>query len=164
MAMWIPMHRFIPITAIAGDDGRIIADNTPGIIAELVATWAPVFQEKAIDVDMAQRILGDAGNLTSWNWQAYRSPSDVQIKRELEFSSDSAPGPDGLPYSAWKASEFAVMLLDAVDNAATSKWIPSPSDPSVHAGGTDVLGLTDVAQVNVQKKDVRAYRGGVAVQ
>eukprot|EP00973_Karenia_brevis_P039698 5480650-Karenia_brevis.AAC.1 len=53
-----------------------------------------------IDFDAAKEIL--LCNLTKWEWSCAR-PSLQQLEDVLVALQDSGTGPDGLPYSSWKA-------------------------------------------------------------
>ena len=64
--------------------------------------WAPIFDKKHIDEEAAQQFVQQHVKQECF---AEIIPVDLHhIENMLEKMVDTAAGPDGLPYSAWRAA------------------------------------------------------------
>ncbi len=79
----------------------------------LSKAWAPVFAEKHINFSTAKQYLRKFP--PSYPWAQCKPPDSKNIEAFLKHAPDSASGPDGLPYRAWKAAgPEGVETLDGV--------------------------------------------------
>ena len=104
--LWAPAAPRLILTAIRvpRKDGSTVLTSTPAAMAAaLGAGWAPTFSEhKHTDIDLMVSYVSRWTARLPWHMA---SPPGVQDYVEfLHRARDSAPGADGLPYSAWKAA------------------------------------------------------------
>eukprot|EP00959_Pyramimonas_sp_CCMP1952_P208344 4358315-Pyramimonas_sp.AAC.1 len=53
-------------------------------------------------------------HVKQFDWSDLKPPSEEQLRNALIHASPTAPGPDGLPYSAWKGAKVAVPVLNGL--------------------------------------------------
>ena len=95
------------LSAVRGEDGTIHQDAA-GMAAALRQYWSRVFGDKRLaEADMDQWLaaaypngdgLGTLPRSDSMQWRLRRR----DVKRAVNLSGSSSPGPDGLPYLAWR--------------------------------------------------------------
>jgi len=92
------------IAALQTADGHIIAEPA-AIATELQRYWKDVFSAKAAEQStMCTWFTEELGSGGPWtgstcsDWEIQR----CSMRRAIQKSSKSAPGPDGIPYLAWK--------------------------------------------------------------
>eukprot|EP00973_Karenia_brevis_P088668 12294806-Karenia_brevis.AAC.1 len=98
---WIPIQNFLTITAILDEQQNIVASSTPTILSSLAAYWTPFLDgtSSGVDETVAQSVLREM-DASAWNWSSYRLPGHRDFCNTVCLSVDSAPGLDGLPFSA----------------------------------------------------------------
>lgn len=128
----------------------------------LVEHWLPVFSERPVDEEAMNRFLPHTVEvLDSFEWTI----SEGTIASALMRTTDSMPGPDGVPYVAWRAQvgvvapvlhealtavlEGRVSLLEGF-NLSTMVFLPKAVPVGVvdifsaEVGSTRPLTLTDM--------------------
>jgi hypothetical protein len=109
--------------------------DEPKAMAEVLSThWKSVFQEKPIDdkhlkqwFDTAERHGLQRIQTAPEEWKIRRQ----DIARALSSSTDTRPGPDGIPYKAWRA--LGDLSTDVLWEAAVRLEQPLIKDDPVHA-------------------------------
>ena len=122
----------VSIGAIELSDGSIATEDD-AMAAALTEHWGAVFQDKPVDSEALGRWLdpeGD-GNLPDWlppfpNFEDALTIDHVRLA--IKHAKESAPGPDGIPYSAYRDSDFAAEALftaakEILHNQAA--WMPA---------------------------------------
>ena len=61
--------------------------------------WSKVFEDMPTDNDVANEI---ASHVPEWKKQSYDLPGLEEFKALVMKTSNSAPGPDGVPYGFWR--------------------------------------------------------------
>lgn len=115
---------------MATTDGGVPADATDGPDAghddsakttELLLKeyWAPPFLAPDIDsclADVVTRVFVPPMRCDTW-----RTPRTTNVVGALRSAKDSAPGPDGIPYSGWRNTDHdghAILARLTLDLAA----------------------------------------------
>jgi hypothetical protein len=88
--------------AIVRSDGSVTQGDEEKA-TELASFWGKTFEEKHIDKDDASAFLREFGG--DFNFKHIRPPDQAVIEGFLKRARRSAPGPDGLPYGAWRATK-----------------------------------------------------------
>eukprot|EP00959_Pyramimonas_sp_CCMP1952_P135843 2841888-Pyramimonas_sp.AAC.1 len=70
------------------------------MLDQLARHWAPVFEAKATDGAAARHYLDRFG--FGADMSDLPPPTEVDIQKCLRKIGPSAPGPDQLPYDAWR--------------------------------------------------------------
>lgn len=106
----------------AGTDAN--ADSTTSVRRALQRYWAPVFSAKRIDVSEARRLVDE--HIKPVGGAPILPPRNVAVRAALSKARDTAPGPDGLPYSSWRAGgeESATVLRRTLAAAAATGSYP----------------------------------------
>ena len=82
--------------------GTEITRDPESMMSTLCQQWSSTFAEKSVDLSGARDFLKRFA--TRFDTSSVSPPSKQNLRDFLELVSDSAPGPDGIPYSAWKAA------------------------------------------------------------
>ncbi|CAK0804711.1 unnamed protein product, partial [Prorocentrum cordatum] len=87
--------------------------ETPAaMIEELRRQWSPVFQAKSSHLQQVKRYLEK--HTVTYDCTDMGIPTLGNIKNLISRLNNSAPGPDGIPYMAWKRiPSSAQLMLDA---------------------------------------------------
>ncbi|CAK0855884.1 unnamed protein product, partial [Prorocentrum cordatum] len=97
--LWSPFDRKLPLQGLRTAQDTV-ASKPNEILSGLAQHWGSVFAKSKIDkpaaFQCAQRFK------PSIDLSGLPPPSEASIVRFLDRVSPSAPGPDGLPYWAWK--------------------------------------------------------------
>jgi hypothetical protein len=104
------------VAALRCGDGRMVSDAA-GIAAELRRHWCEVFAERRVDepalstwLSEAEDIDGAFSTLAADAWTARRE----EVARAVKSAPATMPGPDGIPFVAWKRlGHLAVDTLTA---------------------------------------------------
>ena len=80
-------------------DGNIIRSE-PGLSIAMGQAWQPVLNPKHFDYTEAQQFLETIGDFGSY--EDTPAPDERAMARTLRKLTDSQPGGDRLPYSAWR--------------------------------------------------------------
>jgi len=109
------------VTTLQLPDGTLTS-SPPEVAEGIRAFWQPVFSLKHVhdhDIDAflekelsaTNGLREQVGQIADANWRVTRR----DIERALDLASRSAVGPDGIPYSAWKAlKKLGVDILHEV--------------------------------------------------
>lgn len=100
--LWSPLAKKAMLAAAVvrkSEGGEELITDEPRIDTELSLHWPPFFARKQLDEEFQDMVLrhkatpvGDIGNAL---------PGLADMQRFLKKTSDSAPGPGGIPYSGW---------------------------------------------------------------
>jgi hypothetical protein len=103
-AVWSPRRKTSSTFWILRPDGNAASSHEEAA-SLLRSHWAPVFREPDYDAEAATEILQCVQLAPSdFDWD-FTFDSFATI---LHRMPDSAPGPDGIPYSAWARAENAI--------------------------------------------------------
>jgi endonuclease/exonuclease/phosphatase family metal-dependent hydrolase len=100
LQLWRAKSRKASFSAIAGPDGALLS-SAVDMSRALQAHWQGVFDSKPICSDTADLLIG---RLAIPKLGLLVLPSPDAVARHIRSLRDSAPGPDGIPYSAWLAA------------------------------------------------------------
>eukprot|EP00959_Pyramimonas_sp_CCMP1952_P007970 167013-Pyramimonas_sp.AAC.1 len=106
-AAWSPKLRRLSLAAVLDSDGNPAEDPTEAATL-LQAHWSRVFAPRRVEPDALQEYLPFvqvAPQLSSWTL------TYPQFQELVEKLHDSAPGPDGIPYSVWRAHDNCTRIL-----------------------------------------------------
>ena len=113
MRQWIPISKFIAITALINDDHEFVSQPN-SIIDGLCQYWSPIFvgSSSTFNSELAQQTLQSLPE-PKWDWSKFRVPDVRSFGRVLNQVQDSTPGFDGGPFSAHDSpSETSAVLMD----------------------------------------------------
>ena len=126
---WRQLNPRIPLTNVMGDDGPC---GSPRDAATLLARhWSKVFSHKTIDP--AAWNIFDEYMVTNTPKYINYVLTETQFEELLVATPDTAPGPDGIPYSGWAAlgPDGCKFLYQQYLQLFVSS--PSPPDGSMHS-------------------------------
>ncbi len=115
------LHKLAPgkcgaIGALIDERGRFLTD--PQAMANFLRHhWANVFRARDIDQDRLQTWLEEDEQDRAQQGPSHEALRGLRLRRRdirkaIKLSNNSAPGPDGIPYGAWRAlGETAVEVL-----------------------------------------------------
>ena len=110
-ATWRSQRRRLALATVIDDDGNPQEDAAAA--AELLRRhWAPVFRERQIQAEAALQVMPFTQTVPDnieWKLDRY------QFRELVCRPRDGAPGPDGIPYGAWRRAGLPIMdvLFDA---------------------------------------------------
>jgi hypothetical protein len=176
-SLWNSLGKMLILTALRTATGRIITDKEDIDVA-LCEAWAPKFSKATVDVERLEQICA------TWarplDLAGVCPPSAPDYIAVWDRCRNSAPGPDGIPFAAWRASGlFSAELLCEVEaklrdgtapplwwNAAIWVFIPkgvdpdaAPADLVVEPEETRPLGLKDTSNKSVGSAWLWKLRG-----
>lgn len=118
--------------------------------------WAGVFTAQSWDAEVAAAVLR---HTVAFDWTLYFPPSRADVQSVMGPLADSAPGPDGVQYSAWRAGgpdavDAIYALVQSMSDGENQEGLhdalyvflpkaPCAVDGSVHAEETRPLALKD---------------------
>jgi exonuclease III len=122
-ATWRSHRRRISLSAVTDPDG--IPQSCPEAAAKLLEDhWKPVFAEKVIAAEAAILLMPFIQKVPpGLSWAIDRSG----FYELMAKPRDSAPGPDGIPYGAWRAA--GTILYDVMFEAFVAFTSGSPLPP-----------------------------------
>jgi endonuclease/exonuclease/phosphatase family metal-dependent hydrolase len=101
LRLWRSHSRKAAFSAVCSNEGECLT-SLPDMSKALHRHWQGVFDEKPIDDEAAEALVA---NLRLPTLEALTIPDVDDINRYITtVLKDSAPGPDGIPYSAWQAT------------------------------------------------------------
>ena len=112
-ATWRSHRRRLSLAAVIDDDGHPQA-NTQDSAKLLCDFWKPVFRERHIEATAALEVMKHIVPVPpDIPWRLDR----VQFREMVARPRVGAPGPDGLPYAAWRVggTVFMDILFDAYE-------------------------------------------------
>jgi hypothetical protein len=101
LKLWTPFSRRAITVAIIRADG-VLAESSAEHAAALTDHWGEVFSKKATCEVTTQHFLHQHAVPLDLAGAELPSPDDIGFF--LQHARYSAPGPDGVPYAAWKAT------------------------------------------------------------
>jgi endonuclease/exonuclease/phosphatase family metal-dependent hydrolase len=122
-ATWRSQRRRLSLATIVDTNG-IPQARTEDAAKLLEQFWEPIFRAKTIDPEAALRVMPFTPKVPEGlAWRVDRT-----IFRELvACPRDGAPGPDGLPYSAWRCAgiAFSDILFEAYEAFMDGEPLPA---------------------------------------
>jgi exonuclease III len=118
LALWRPSRRRTYSVALKDASGLPVTDASD-IGDVLAAHWGPIFACKDIDLDQAGPFADYIQRVPdSFSWAISHDSIDDAILK----TGSSAPGPDGVPYGAWRSAPRCCRepLFDLIDTLFTS--------------------------------------------
>eukprot|EP00973_Karenia_brevis_P008005 1085614-Karenia_brevis.AAC.1 len=154
MRQWVPIAKFICITALIHDEQQFITQPS-SIIEGLCKYWSPIFDGTS-SVHNAELAMTALQNLPtpSWDWSKLRLPDFRSFSRLLFYSQDNSPGYDGLPFSAHNSVSGTSAAL--MDSMFTELRNFNSEDP------IDMHEFNYLVQACIPKKISLPYENGVA--
>eukprot|EP00973_Karenia_brevis_P089634 12398761-Karenia_brevis.AAC.1 len=116
MRQWVPISKFITITALLNDEAQVDATGPNSVLNGLCKYWTPIFDGSSTvhDSELALQTLQQLPE-PEWDWSKLRLPDWRNFSSLLVQSHDNSPGFDGLPFSAhFSHSETSAILMDAM--------------------------------------------------
>jgi hypothetical protein len=117
------------LSGVLGLHGARISDSE-GIATSLQQHWAPTSTAPHHDFDAneARSFLGQFG--LKWNLESVPPPDVVDVDSVTRRAKISAPGPDGLPYIAWRmgGQKAAHSLLGLLRIACVGRCVEGMND------------------------------------
>ena len=101
LKLWAPFSRKAVTVAIVRVDG-VVADSPLDQAEALTAHWGKVFSRKGTCATTMQNFLETHAIPIDLRDVAMPTPGDIGVF--LRSARYSAPGPDGIPYAAWRAT------------------------------------------------------------
>ena len=115
------LHKLAPgkcgaIGAVIDSRGKFLTDPQE-MANHLRQHWLEVFRAKGVSQDRLHAWLDEDATVRSQHGPVHDTVANLRLKRRairraLKMSNNSAPGPDGIPYGAWRAlGDVAVEVL-----------------------------------------------------
>ncbi|CAK0811032.1 unnamed protein product [Prorocentrum cordatum] len=123
--LWAPSGKVLKLKAIEVLHDHSKTSNPDEMIAELQKQWAPVFQPKPSSTQHVQRYLEK--HVKKFDCSDMGIPTLGKMQHLIRSLNNSAPGPDGLPYMAWKKTPIAAQVLLNV-TIEIMRGLPVPMD------------------------------------
>ena len=119
--LWIEHDKKLVLHGIIVEDE--IIRQEPQKTLKLGAEWQKAFNAKDFDVEGAKSFLEHAGDIGFYDNPA---PPDIWMYfRVANTRKKTAPGPDALPYVAWKHRHAAPALLESDQELRSGKPAPN---------------------------------------
>ena len=107
LQQWVGKLQKSSLSGIRGPDGNRI-DDINDAADSLTNHWQTVFDEKPIDENLARQFLQLwAVKLPEIDWCL----TFEEFEATLRNTNDTSPGPDGLPYCAWRNAPAAAVRI-----------------------------------------------------
>eukprot|EP00973_Karenia_brevis_P075771 10527218-Karenia_brevis.AAC.1 len=80
LRQWVPLSKFLVLTAISDESGDLIASSPSSIIGSLASYWKPVFDGSSslVDDSAINSVLTDLSD-HSWDWSKFSLPGPGQF-------------------------------------------------------------------------------------
>jgi hypothetical protein len=121
-ATWRAQRRRLTLAVIVDAEGN--PQHDPKQAAQLLEEfWSPIFQEKKIDPEEAIKVMKFVPKCPPGIvWRLDKT----QFREIVARPREGAPGPDGIPYSAWRLAGTALMdvLFEAYDAFMNGDSLP----------------------------------------
>ena len=156
---WVPISKFLTLSAILGPDNTIECTSTPKILGSLVNYWKPIFDGSNVNFssEAANEVFNQT-NSDSWDFSEYRLPGLNTFEYVISKAKDSSPGKDGLPYSARKTHKkgegIYPCILEECFSVMRSHSPRSPCPP--------MHGFNTLVQSCIPKKETFPFEQGVS--
>ncbi len=120
--LWVPLGKQLILEGVLV--GNQIITTEPEKTIALGNAWQPTFDSKAFDYDKAQNYLNEVGDFGEYSSNDI-APDYWIYKEAIRKGPSTQPGPDALPYAAWKAcGEVGIQTLIHVDTDLRNGGIP----------------------------------------
>ncbi len=107
-------------------DGQTVTERA-SMMTELHNHWPPMAQPVEMSGVAAERLRAWYHRLVggALDWTSVRPPSAVSFKRILQSWTDTASGPDGVPYSGYAAdADRSSWIFESAADAIMARGIP----------------------------------------
>ena len=104
------------IGAIKDGRGNFQTDS-PGMVRELRSHWADTFRARGVNQERLQEWLREDAEVRALVGPSHDPLRRLKLRRKdirkaLKLSNNSSPGPDGIPYGAWRSlGDLAINTL-----------------------------------------------------
>jgi len=173
------------IGAIQTPDGSVVQE--PGHMARVLRDhWSQVFTTRGVDVDLLGRWVEEDAVARTEDGTTQEAMKFVQVRRKhvaiaVKRSNNSSPGPDGIPYSAWRllgddAIDILYEALQAMSLEDGPFWMRRrykdfnaslllflPKKPIDVVDGAEVYAVDGARPLNVTNTDNRLVASAVRV-
>ena len=132
LKLWAPRGKTKRLHALVDSRSLDIVTDPPRILEGLAEYWGDVFRARDGDPGAASELID---RFPMNEPMGDPSPPVVRdIARVLQVTGDSTPGPDGIPYSAWRAAQPMVLpfLREGLDRLQTRR--PMSDDFNINLG------------------------------
>ena len=122
--LWIPFGKKLVLEGVIVSGNTIF--NEPQKTLALGAAWQDTFSAKPFQPEQSKLFLDNLGDIGSYSPTA---PPDYWLfRRAVSRGPNSSPGPDGIPYQAWRAStDRGIATLIGIDQVPRNG-----SEPEAH--------------------------------
>ncbi|CAK0838272.1 unnamed protein product [Prorocentrum cordatum] len=107
--LWAPTGKTLKLKAIEVMHDHSTAETPAAMIEEVRRQWSPVFQAKPSHLQHVKRYLEK--HIVPYDCTDMDSPTLGEMKNLISRLNNSAPGPDGIPYMAWKRIPSSAQLM-----------------------------------------------------
>ena len=116
MQKLVPGNSSSGVDAVIEHEGGMVHTDPEDIARILTRNWEKVFSEKEVDHGRMAEWLSLCGDLIPFSGDASEYVSaEADITKAIREANDSAPGPDGVPFRAWKiVQHVAAPVMRAV--------------------------------------------------
>ncbi|CAK0845855.1 unnamed protein product [Prorocentrum cordatum] len=148
--LWAPTGKTLKLKAIGAMHDHSTTQTPAAMIEELRRQWSPVFQAKPSHLQHVKRYLEK--HIVPYDCTDMDIPSLGKMKNLISRLNNLAPGPDGIPYMAWKRiPSSAQLMLDVTIeimqgypvpltfNDSLMIFTPKGSEPADEHGATSVF-------------------------
>ena len=97
--LWIPFGKKLVLEGVIVSG--IVIFNEPQKTLALGAAWQDTFSAKPFQLEKSKLYLDNLGDIGSYS--QIPPPDYWTFRRAVARGPNSSPGPDGLPYMAWRA-------------------------------------------------------------
>lgn len=105
-ATWSPKRRHVSRLAGVRQTNGAVTTDPDEACKELGTFWANTFAKKPVDAKFADEFLRRwAVKLPSIDWKL----TEEEFIKVIRSTGDTAPGPDGVPYAAWREAPKALL-------------------------------------------------------
>ena len=107
LRQWVPLSKFLTITAILDEAGDFAATEPSAILGSVASYRKPVFNgsQAAVDGSAIASVFEELGN-RSWDWSSFKMPSTTQFINSFNSAIDSAPSRNRIPYSGLRHNQI----------------------------------------------------------
>ena len=155
------------LAATVDQDGTVVTDG-PGISSALRRHWGPTFAAKRLNRACLDRWLCE-DTAADWGLKAAVHPlladegawriRKADVRRALALAGSSSPGPDGIPYSAWK--KLGPLGVDVLFEAANGLMLEGGIESMLEAFPIDACGnsqFNEALMIFIPKKCPQTFQ------
>jgi len=173
LKLWLPFDSKVVLTGVQRTDASVAFEPLERVKV-LQEHWTPIFQDQPINNLIAEQLANIQVKIPeSW----FHEPTDEDIVSFLDKVMHSSPGPDGIPYHAWRASGFpgretlrSVILQMMNETRAPPKFnfsnlaLPPKGHSSSDTVGNVIRLPADTRPLNLKNTDNKTCTAVIAEQ